>query len=42
MPQRMPTMRSTRMYGDDGFFIRMLITDYIAPVPGEDFEEPVE
>ena len=30
------------MYGDDGFFIRMLIADYFGPVPGEDIEEPVE
>ncbi len=34
--------RYLRMYGDDGFFIRMLIADYFEPVPGEDIEEPVE
>ena len=34
--------RYLRMYGDDGFFVRMLIADYIAPVSEEGFEEPVE
>ena len=34
--------RYLRLYGEDGFFIRLVIEDYIAPVPEEPIEEPIE